>query len=63
VPLAGAVKLSMERGVLLETFHLLSSPANADRLLVALERSNAQETLGQSVESLRKEFELGKKTS
>jgi PHD/YefM family antitoxin component YafN of YafNO toxin-antitoxin module len=47
---------------LLETFHLFSSPANADRLIAALECSKAQETPGQSVESLREEFGLGKET-
>jgi hypothetical protein len=47
---------------LLETFHLLSSPANAERLISALERSQVHETLGQSVASLREEFGLGKET-
>ncbi|MFM7427512.1 MAG: hypothetical protein ACKO7W_21345 [Elainella sp.] len=69
-----AARAAIERGLaeatsnadfasLLETFHLLSSPANADRLLAALERSNVRETPGQSVESLRKEFDLGEKPS
>jgi hypothetical protein len=43
---------------LLETFHLLSSPANADRLIAALERSEKQETPSQSVDDLRQEFRL-----
>jgi hypothetical protein len=47
---------------LLETFHLLSSPVNADRLIGALERSTAEATPGQSVESLREELGLGKET-
>jgi hypothetical protein len=47
---------------LLETFHLFSSPANADRLIAALERSSLQEAPGQSVESLREEFGLAKET-
>jgi PHD/YefM family antitoxin component YafN of YafNO toxin-antitoxin module len=45
---------------LLETFHLFSSPANADRLIAAMESSKAQELPGQSVDSLREEFGLGK---
>jgi PHD/YefM family antitoxin component YafN of YafNO toxin-antitoxin module len=44
---------------LLETFHLFSSPANADRLIAAMERSKEQELPSQSVESLREEFGLG----
>ncbi|WNZ44148.1 hypothetical protein Q2T42_20170 [Leptolyngbya boryana CZ1] len=47
---------------LLETFHLLSSPANADRLIAALERSKLQETQSQSVEDLRREFGLVEET-
>lgn len=47
---------------LLETFYLFSSPANADRLIAAIERSKAQETQGQSVESLKEEFGLSKET-
>jgi hypothetical protein len=66
-------KAAIERGLneactdedfasLLETFHLLSSPANADRLIAALERSKAQATPLQSVEDLRREFGLVEET-
>ncbi|BAU14088.1 hypothetical protein LEP3755_46330 [Leptolyngbya sp. NIES-3755] len=47
---------------LLETFHLLSSPANADRLITTLERSTANETRSQSVEEFRQEMGPGEET-
>ena len=47
---------------LLETFYLLSSPANADRLIAALNRSKSQETPSQSVDDLRQEFGLVEET-
>ncbi|NJR49876.1 MAG: hypothetical protein HC780_10230 [Leptolyngbyaceae cyanobacterium CSU_1_3] len=47
---------------LLETFHLLSSSANADRLIAALERSKVQETAAQSVEDFKREFGLVEET-
>jgi antitoxin YefM len=47
---------------LLETFHLLSSPANADRLIAALERSKMNETRSQSVEEFRQEMGLVEET-
>ena len=64
-----AAKAAIERGLteastdedfssLLEMFHLLSSPANADRLIAALERSKSEEVSSQSVDDLRQEFGL-----
>lgn len=47
---------------LLETFHLLSSPTNADRLITALERSKANETRSQLIEEFRQEMGLGEET-
>ncbi|MBW4528416.1 MAG: addiction module antitoxin [Phormidium tanganyikae FI6-MK23] len=47
---------------MLETFHLLSSPANADRLIAALERSKMNETRSQSVEEFRQEMGLVEET-
>ncbi|WP_309713596.1 type II toxin-antitoxin system Phd/YefM family antitoxin [Armatimonas sp.] len=43
---------------LLETAHLLRSPANATRLLTALERARAQTEQPRSLESLRQEIGL-----
>jgi hypothetical protein len=43
---------------LLETFHLLSSPSNADRLIAALECCKTSEVLPQSVAELRQELGL-----
>lgn len=62
-------KSALERGLeeaasdadfssLLETFHLLSSPANADRLIAALERSKTFEVMPQSVTEFRQELGL-----
>ena len=61
-------KLAIERGLteattddfssLLETFHLLSSPANADRLITALEHSKGKETPSQFVADLRRGLRL-----
>lgn len=44
---------------LMETAHLLRSPANARRLLTALTRARADDSPTESVESLRREFGLG----
>jgi hypothetical protein len=44
---------------LVETFHLLSSAANAERLIMALERSKTQEQPPQSIDDLKQEFGLG----
>ena len=45
-----------------ETVHLLRSPKNAQRLLTALVRAQAQELPRESVEALRREFDLGRET-
>jgi antitoxin YefM len=45
---------------LMETAHLLGSPNNAQRLLTALIRAQDRELPGETVEALRREFELGK---
>ena len=44
---------------LIETAHLLRSPANVRRLLTALERALASELEPTIVEDLRREFDLG----
>ncbi len=44
---------------LMETAHLLRSPKNAQRLLTALVRAQTQELPGETVEALRREFNLG----
>ncbi len=44
---------------LLETAHLLRSPANAQRLLTALNRALARTEAPQSLDSLRQELGLG----
>jgi antitoxin YefM len=46
---------------LLETAHLLRSPANAERLLAALARAQARLTEPQTVDELRREVGLGEK--
>ena len=43
-----------------ETAHLLRSPANANRLLRALERATQGQGRRQTIESLREEMEIGK---
>jgi antitoxin YefM len=43
---------------LLETIHLLRSPANAERLLAALERAKAGIDTPSSADDLRREFGL-----
>ncbi len=47
-----------ELSSLLETAHLLRSPANADRLLTALARAREQSGEPQSLEELRREVGL-----
>ncbi len=47
---------------LMETAHLLSSPKNAERLLAALERSLKGEAQRMSLEELRREVGLDKKS-
>ena len=44
---------------ILETAHLLRSPANADRLSTTLERARKQEGSPQSIDELRSEVGLG----
>jgi len=44
---------------LTETAHLLRSPKNAQRLLTALIRARDQALPGETVEAVRREFELG----
>lgn len=44
---------------LMETAHLLRSPKNAQRLLTALVRAQGQELSPETVESLRRELDLG----
>jgi len=51
-----------ELSSLMETAYLLSSPKNAERLLSALNRAKLETVKPQSVEELRQEFKLAKKT-
>ena len=44
---------------LLETAHLLRSPKNAERLLTALARARSEDLPTETVEDLRREFDLG----
>ena len=44
---------------LLETAHLLRSPANAERLLTALNRAKKQDVAPQTLDELRREVGLG----
>lgn len=44
---------------LLETAHLLRSPANAERLLTALARVQQRSVAAQTIDELRAEFGLG----
>lgn len=53
-----AIVPAAELASLLETAHLLRSPANASRLRAALERSLRGETVVRDVETLRREFKL-----
>jgi antitoxin YefM len=46
---------------ILETAHLLRSPANAKRLLRALRRADARKTIPSTVDELRREFGLARK--
>jgi antitoxin YefM len=45
---------------LTETAHLLRSPKNAQRLISALVRARGQELPAETLETLRREFDLGK---
>lgn len=51
-----------ELASLLETAHLFRSPANARRLLAALQRSEEEELAPTSIEELRDEMGLGTET-
>lgn len=54
-----ALIAASELSSLMETAHLLRSPANAERLLAALARAQARATEPQSVDELRREVGLG----
>ncbi|MBX6313422.1 MAG: type II toxin-antitoxin system Phd/YefM family antitoxin [Isosphaeraceae bacterium] len=54
-----ALVAAAELRSLMETAHLLRSPKNAQRLLTALARAHSQELPGETVEALRREFDLG----
>jgi antitoxin YefM len=54
-----ALVAAAELRSLMETAHLLRSPKNAERLLTALVRAESQELPGETVEALRREFDLG----
>lgn len=45
---------------LTETAHLLRSPKNAQRLITALIRARGKKLPAETVETLRREFDLGK---
>jgi antitoxin YefM len=47
---------------LTETAHLLRSPKNAQRLRSALARAQSQQVAETTLESLRREFDLGEAT-
>jgi len=51
-----------ELASLLETAHLLRSPANAERLLSALSRARQGGGLAQSIDELRHEIGLGEES-
>ena len=54
-----ALIAASELSSLMETAHLLRSPANAERLLTALARAQAQITAPQTTNELRAEVGLG----
>jgi len=54
-----ALVAAAELRSLMETAHLLRSPTNAQRLLTALVRAQAQDLPTETVEALRRELELG----
>jgi antitoxin YefM len=54
-----ALIAASELSSLMETAHLLRSPANAERLLTALARAQARTTEPQSMDELRREVGLG----
>ena len=54
-----ALVAAAELRSLMETAHLLRSPKNAQRLLNALIRAQSQELPAETVESLRRDLNLG----
>ena len=54
-----ALIAASELSSLMETAHLLRSPANAERLLTALARAQSQMTAPQTTDELRAEVGLG----
>ncbi len=58
---AGDVALvdAAELRSLTETAHLLRSPKNAQRLITAIVRARGQELPAETIETLRREFDLG----
>jgi len=56
-----ALIAASELSSLLETAHLLRSPANAQRLLTALNRALSRSELPQSIEDFKKEIGLVEK--
>jgi len=54
-----ALIAASELSSLMETAHLLRSPANAERLLTALARAQSQMTASQTTDELRAEVGLG----
>ena len=54
-----ALIAASELSSLMETAHLLRSPANAERLLTALARAQARGTEPQTVDDVRREVGLG----
>jgi antitoxin YefM len=54
-----ALVAAAELRSLMETAHLLRSPKNAQRLLTALARAHRQDLPAETVEALRREFDLG----
>lgn len=56
-----ALLAASELASLTETAHLLRSPKNAERLLMALRRAKARTIKPQTIEKLRRELELEQK--
>src|SRR5438045_4020818 len=55
-----AIIAADELSSLMETAHLLRSPRNAERLLKALRRAEDRVTEPSTIDSLRREFDLGR---
>jgi antitoxin YefM len=54
-----ALMSAAERRSLMESAHLLRSPKNVQRLLTALARAQSQNLPTETVDALRREFDLG----